>query len=120
MKLTFKLATTSSFDGEPGRAYFASLLAAAMRALASDSIGFDEAFAACEYLDLVDGGSVQMDKAVYRQCVALVGEYLYTASKQDARQLADKSWAANTLVEVMAPVWNDMMISDDLVALQAA
>jgi hypothetical protein len=120
MKLNFRLGTTSNANLDAGRDYFNSLFAAAQQALASERVTFAQAFAACEYLDIVDGGSLEMNKSVYRQCVAMVGEYLCSVSAREARKLADKSWAANTLVEVMAPVWANGSVREELASRRAA
>ena len=106
MQQRFTIAK-KTFNVDAGQTYLDSLAVAATQALAAERVGFEEAFAACEYIDIVDAGTLQMDKPLYRQCVALVGEFLCTSSKEAARALACKSWAANTLTEVFAPTWNE-------------
>lgn len=104
MLYSFKIEDTKT-NTEAGQAYFETITAAAQRAVASQNVCDEQAFSGCEYIDLVDSGSITMDRALYRQCVALVSEYLQLATHKAARALAARSWAANTLVEVMAEVW---------------
>lgn len=112
--------TRKTFNVEASQAYFDSLALAATQALVAERVGSEEAFAACEYIDIVDAGTLQMDKALYRQCVALIGEYLCASSEEAALALACKSWAAKTLMEVLAPMRTSEAASGMLVSLLAA
>lgn len=56
----------------------------------------------CEYLDLVDARTLVAIQPLYRQCVALVSNYLSQNSQTTtARTLTKKSWAAKTLNELV-------------------
>lgn len=112
--------TKTTFNVDAGQSYFDSLAVAAMQALSAERVGFEEAFVACEYIDIVDAGTLGMDKPLYRQCVALVGEFLCTSSEEAARALACKSWAAHTLMEVLAPQRERETAGSMLVSLLAA
>jgi hypothetical protein len=97
MVYDFKVVSSVA-TGEPELAYFAQVERNAERALAADDVKAGEALAACEYMDCVDGGDLEMNKPVYRQCVSLVMGYLYKAETAVAESLTGKSWAAKTLM----------------------
>lgn len=90
---------------DPAEEYFASLAAAAQRALQADEVTRDEAWALCEYLDAADAGALAMVRAVYRQAVGALGEFLADRDNvETARWLAGRSWAAETLLKMVADV----------------
>lgn len=61
----------------------------------------EAAWALCEYLDSVDANDIVMDKELYSQAVASVGGYLWANQGPVAQALAQKSWAAMTLNELV-------------------
>lgn len=107
MRITFNIVSSVP-STEPSQDYFSALAATASHALGTTSLDHARAWALCEYLDAVDGGDLAMDRGLYRQCVSALGAFL--ADHRDdaaARKLANKSWAANTLLEMVedyAPV----------------
>lgn len=84
----------------PG-AIFEEMTARALHALERKHLGSKHAWALCEYLDCVDAGDIAFDRPTYRQAVCALGEYLTSASAAKAKDLADKSWAALTLLRML-------------------
>ena len=100
MITTFTIAPSLN-QAEPGAQYFAMLTAQARTAV-KGPIQSTLAWNLCEYLDSVDAGDQVMDKALYGRCVAMLGVYLMTnKSKPEVSALKNKSWAANTLMDVL-------------------
>ncbi|VTU42646.1 MULTISPECIES: hypothetical protein [unclassified Variovorax] len=96
MVYDFKVVSSTKIE-ESEQAYFFQLQRNAERALAADAVQAGDALAACEYMDCVDGGDLEMDKSVYRQCTSLVMSYMFSVEKKVAEALTAKSWAAKTL-----------------------
>jgi len=101
MQLQFKIVEASPVLG-PSQEYFSAIVSAASRALAGAVRDTNGAWALCEYLDAVDGGDVVMDRGLYRSCVSVLGDFLgQHCDNATVRKLADKSWAAKTLLEML-------------------
>lgn len=87
---------------EPGAEYFASLERAAFLATAQAELTLQHATDLCEYLDCVDAGDLKASQPLYRNAVLILTGYLELHEHDSiATGLANKSWAAKTLVEVM-------------------
>jgi hypothetical protein len=94
----FAIAPTIN-ESEPGAAYLRSLESAAKAAVLCKNLDSEDAMALCEYVDCVDGRVLPMDKATYTASVKTLTEYLAsTLNTLSANSLANKSWAANTLL----------------------
>lgn len=101
MSLTFKVVPSLNCV-EPGQAYFKELEAAANLAANLVEPKEADAWALCEYLDLVDAGNLQMQLQQYRACTRALGEYLCDpVNARHAVFIANKSWAAETLASVL-------------------
>ena len=75
---------------------------AASQALGCEELSHKDAWALCEYLDLVDAGDMEMERAMYRQAVAALGEFMATPDNRGhSANLQRKSWAANTLGKLL-------------------
>jgi len=102
MQVQFNIVSASTPTQGPSQEYFLAIKTSASRTLAGHVRDQDAAWVLCEYLDAVDGGDLSMDRDLYRRCVSVLGDFL--ASRRDdmvTRKLADKSWAAKTLLEMM-------------------
>lgn len=101
MRITFNIVSSAP-SVEPSQDYFSALATTAARALGTTALDQARAWALCEYLDAVDGGDLTMDRGLYRQCVSALGAF-FADYRDDAsaRKLADKSWAAKTLLEMV-------------------
>ena len=78
-------------------AHFDVIASSALGALRAQSLDTECAWALCEYIDSVDAGDIAFDRAVYRQAVAALGEYLSHLQAHELQALMGKSWAAHTL-----------------------
>lgn len=88
---------------EPSQEYFQGLVSAATLALTEKAVDPAGAWALCEYLDAVDGGSVAMNQALYRQSVAALELFFMQPSNRSVvAAYANKSWAAHTLRSMIA------------------
>jgi hypothetical protein len=95
--------TPSLAASEPSQAYFKQIVIFAQQALNQGSVTAHSAMDLCEYLDGVDGGSLPMNKALYRQCVAAIGEWIVQSpTSPEVVSMANKSWAAQTLFKLIA------------------
>ena len=82
--------------------YFQSIRAVTERKLALPRVEAVElAQTVCEYLDCVDAGDLPMDRKLYRECLEVLGNYLSTSTSKEAAHLADRSWAAKTLINLI-------------------
>lgn len=88
-------------EGEPSTRYFEAIRHSAMRAVTTAQPDAQAAFDACEYLDCVDAGSLENTPSLYQRAVALLSDYLDTCPRLDAHTLAGRSWAAQTVLEVI-------------------
>ncbi|MDO8416497.1 MAG: hypothetical protein Q7S87_09830 [Agitococcus sp.] len=87
---------------QPDATFFLGLETSAIAAQLEPTLDNTHAWALCEYLDAVDGGSISVKKVLYRQCVAALGDFLAkTEDVQFVTNLIEKSWAAKTLMEVL-------------------
>ena len=101
MVYTFKLVRAPLQLVEQG--HLLTIRADALAALCEEELDTKGAWALCEYLDIVDAGELEVDRPVYRQATAALGEYLATpANHRHAQTLQDKSWAANTLGKILS------------------
>ncbi len=102
MNFTFKIvASTQQGALEPTESYFQQVVSDASSAVSADELTMQAATDACTYLDSVDGGDIQMDKSLYRQCMAMVAEFLQTAASAEVSALVNKSWAGTTINELI-------------------
>lgn len=102
MQVQFNIISASTPTQAPSQEYFLAIKASASRALAGLVRDQDSAWCLCEYLDSVDSGDLSMDRDLYRRCVSMLGDFLATRRNDQAtRKLADKSWAAKTLLEML-------------------
>lgn len=102
MQVQFNIVCATTPTQGPSQEYFFAIKASASRALAGPVRDQAAAWSLCEYLDAVDSGDLSMDRDLYRRCVSMLGDFL--ASRRDdlaTRKLADKSWAAKTLLEML-------------------
>lgn len=96
----FKVAPSLAPVEAPGRAYFDSLMARAVRALAVETVEYEQAWAYCEYLDAVDSRAMASVPAVYQRCLTGLLRFLETGGRDDIEALVAKSWAAKTCDEL--------------------
>lgn len=106
--MIYKFTVTLNQVGntEPMDSYFSKLVSDAKSALLLATLDEQSSWSLCEYVDAVDSGALDMDRALYRQAVAAIGEYLcFQATPEKVAEFAAKSWAANTLVSVVQKGW---------------
>jgi hypothetical protein len=99
--MTFNLFVTTPASQPDLIGYLTDVIGRADEALRKPSIEPQDAWALCEYLDCADAGDIDFDRPTYRQATAALGEYLSDASTSEGLELAKKSWAAKTLLELL-------------------
>jgi hypothetical protein len=101
--VNFKLTVVDSCPlREPSRAYFSNLEQSARSAVHVTPLCSEHAWALCEFLDAVDSGNLALEREFYRRCVAVLGEYIEQFQRTpQVRQLAGRSWAAHSLLELV-------------------
>lgn len=99
--MQIELFIAKSSPAASSTAMFEEMTAEALRALQRPTLTDQDAWALCEYIDCVDAGDIAFDRPVYRQAVCALGEHLVAISASRAQALADKSWAALTLVRML-------------------
>lgn len=120
MKYTFYIAKSSSAaqDLEQGaRAYYqeVALRAQLLARLSPNNLSVSEAFELCEYLDLVDARELGLNKSLYLPCTNLLYAYLSAyATLAERRLLGGKSWAAQSLLEVIQATPVSTYLNDTL------
>lgn len=87
-------------SAEPEHKYYAELEHSALRTLGTSVDEFEQAYVLCEYLDCVDSGAWPSAPALYRRCVASLCTYLERCARSQAHALANKSWAAHTILDI--------------------
>lgn len=110
MDYTFQLVASTG-TREPGAQYFEQLAATAQavvrtREQSGSSFGataLADMWRLCEYLDAVDGQCLAIDKALYRQARYHLVEFMQQHESERNREcLAQKSWAAHTVRQLLA------------------
>ncbi|MNR71408.1 hypothetical protein D3C71_20230 [compost metagenome] len=104
MLYAFKVVDTPSHEPDLEPVYLSRIVVTAQKAASAETLSHTEALAASEYLDAVDGGMIEMNKQLYRQCLGVLGEFLHVCSQEEARTLSAQSWAAKTVLEVLLEV----------------
>jgi hypothetical protein len=97
------LVAPSINHSEPGAEYFEMVQLAAAQAAKETAKSEEQALALCEYLDCVDAKTVPNEQGLYRRCVIALTNYLnINFTEKSTAQFASKSFAAQTLLELVA------------------
>jgi len=109
MVYTFQLVASLG-RGEPSALYFEQLVVSALAAVRSredaenafGTAALANVWRLCEYLDAVDGQCLPIDKELYRAASAYLVEFMQChGSERNREQLAQKSWAAHTVRDLL-------------------